>query len=354
MICTIGISGLRRGMNLARVFALFPECEIVAGCDPDAVARETFTAQFPGAAAWDAYEDLLALEPDIVVVASPVPLHAEQSIAALDAGSHVLQEVCLASSVEQCRAIWDAVQRNPARKFMLAENCCYWAHIVAWRQLFREGQLGELLHAEAEYLHDCRSLTTRNGRPTWRMTLAPIHYCTHSLGPLLAITGTRCLSAVGMATPSRLQPGPQRWDTEIGLFRTDKGATIKVLTGFRICREPAFHYYSILGSKGCLETTRPPHSLCTHAYLDSVPHLQGMMRLPLGVDMPRAPAGSGAGGHGTAEYFMVRDFLGSIHEDTVPPLDIRTALDMSLPGLCAHQSALTGGGPVDVPQWHRA
>lgn len=353
MTLTVGISGLRRGLSVARVFPLFPDCEIIAGCDPDAVARESFSAQFPRAKACATYEDLLSHKPDAVVVASPVPQHAEQSIAALEADCHVLQEVCLAENLQQCHAIWQAVQRHPAPKFMLAENCCYWAHIMAWRQLFQAGQLGELTHAEAEYIHDCRALTTRDGQPTWRMALPPIHYCTHSLGPLLAITGNHCVSAVGLATASRLQPGSGRWDLETGLFQTDTGATIKILTGFRVCREPAFHYYSIYGSRGCLETSRPPHTLGTHAYLDSVPHLQGMMTLPLNTDVPRAPAGAGAGGHGTAEFFMVRDFIQAIREDTVPTLDIGAALDMSLPGLCAHQSALAGGAPVEVPQWHR-
>lgn len=347
-----GISGVRRGGSLARVFPLLPDCQVVAACDPDPVALESFGSRFPEARRVGTYEDLLGLDLDVVVVASPVPQHARQTVAALAAGCHVLQEVCLAATVAECRQIYEAVQAHPDQRFMLAENCCYWAHILSWREMWQQGDLGELQYAEAEYIHDVRGLMHRpDGAPTWRATLPPIHYCTHSLGPLLKVTGARCVTACGLATASRLDPGADHQDLEVGIFQTDGGATIKILAGFRVVREPAFHYYSVYGTRGCLETARPPAALRTHAYLDRVPHLQGMLEIPLGTDVPRAPAGAGAGGHGTAEYYMVRDFMEAVRAGSEPPIGIQAALDMSLPGLCAHQSALQGGAPVGIPDW---
>lgn len=347
----IGISGLRRGASLARVFPLLPDCRVAAACDPDPAILDAFGVHFPEASLFATYEEMLDAGLDIVVVASPVPLHAAQTLAALDSGCHVLQEVYLAPTVEECRAICESVQAHPRQKFMLAENCNYWAHILSWRELWNQDAVGELLYAEAEYVHDVRGLMYRDGQPTWRATLPPIHYCTHSLGPLLKVTGARCVTACGLATPSKLDPGAGHFDLEVGIFQTDGGATIKILAGFRVQREPAFHYYSIYGTSGCLETARPPAAMKTHAYLKSVPHLQGMIEIPLGLDIPRAPAGAGVGGHGTAEYYMVRDFVESIRQDTTPPIDIHAALDMALPGLCAHQSALQGGRPVEIPDW---
>jgi predicted dehydrogenase len=321
MTYQVGISGLRRGAGFARVFPLLPDCRLAAACDPDPATLDAFGARFPEARLFATYEEMLDAGLDIAVVASPVPLHAAQTLAALDAGCHVLQEVCLAQTVEECRAIFDAVQAHPRQQFMLAENCNYWAHILSWRELWNQGTVGELLYAEAEYVHDVRGLMHRDGKPTWRATLPPIHYCTHSLGPLLKVTGARCVSACGLATPSKIDPGTDRYDLEVGIFQTDGGATVKILAGFRVQREPAFHYYSIYGTRGCLETARPPAAMKTHAYLESVPHLQGMIEIPLGLDVPRAPAGA------------------------------HTALDMALPGLCAHQSALQGGHPVEIPDW---
>jgi predicted dehydrogenase len=348
----VGISGLRRGASLAQVFALLPDCAIAAACDPDADRLDHFRAQFPDAALNTDYGDMLESDLDIVIVASPVPCHCRQSVAALQAGCHVLQEVTLGQTLEECRSLLDAVKARPAQKFMLAENCCYWAHVLSWQAIYAQGQIGVLAYAEAEYVHDVRSLMRApDGAPTWRATLPPIHYCTHSLGPLLWVTGERCTSACGLVSSSRIEPELESPDVEVGIFRTAGGAVIKVLCAFKVAREPAFHYYSIYGTKGCLETARPPSTMQTHAYLEQVPHLHNMIEMPLRQSRPKAPGRATLGGHATAEYDMIQAFMDAVREDTVPPIDIYGALDMALPGLCAHQSALQGGHPVPIPDW---
>lgn len=345
---TVGVIGARRGLSLTAAFALQPDCRVVAVCDIDTERAQAFVQRHPNAVAHTDLDRFLARPPDIVAVASPVPLHRDHTVAALEAGAHVLQEVYLADTVEKCRDIVRAVAAHPRQKFMLAENCCYWGHIMAWRRMFAEGRIGSLMYAEAEYVHDVRTLwTNAAGKPTWRATMPPIHYCSHSLGPLLMITGDRCLSVTALAVGPYLSPESGHLDLEAALLRTESGAAIKLLTAFGVVRHPAFHYYSIYGTKGCLETARPPAPLATHAYLEEVEHLHGLMTMPLNYDVPGAP--TAAGGHGTAEYLMVRDFVDAIVNDAPPPIGIAPALDMCLPGLMAHASALDGGAPKMVP-----
>ena len=307
---------------------------------------------------------------DIVFVASPVPLHCRHTVAALEAGCHVLQEVTLAGNIDECRQILAAVQAHPRQKFMLAENCCYWAHILSWREMWGQGLLGDFMYAEAEYIHDTRHLLRQaDGSPTWRASMPPMHYCTHSLGPLLKVTGERCVAASGMSVTSgfgRCRPhvgafgNGQRGDlpvraksgTEVAILQTASGGVIKILVAFGITREPMFHYYSIYGTDGVLETSRPPTSpLQTNAWLDSVPHLNNMIEMPITENVTDAPPEAAQGGHGTAEYMMIQDFVASIRDDTPPPLDIHAALRMALPGMCAHESALNGGQMVEIPDW---
>ncbi len=345
---TVGIIGARRGLSLAAAFALQPDCRIAGVCDTDADRVAAFVQRYPDAGGYGSLDGFLARPPDIVVVASPVPLHRDHTVAALQAGSHVLQEVYLSDTLDKCRDIVRAVQAHPRQKFMLAENCCYWGHVMSWQRLFSEGRIGRLMYAEAEYVHDVRSLwTDAAGKPTWRAAMPPVHYCSHSLGPLLLITGDRCVSAAGMAVGPYLSGETDHLDMEAVLLRTESGAVIKLLTAFGVVREPAFHYYSIYGTEGCLETARPPAALATHAYMAGVKHLHGMMTLPLDYDVPGAP--TAAGGHGTAEYLMVRAFVDSILQDTPPPIGIAQALDMCVPGLIAHESALAGGTAMDIP-----
>jgi len=351
----VGVVGLYRGLGPARVFDLIPDCDVVAGCDIDAGALERFGALFPQARQYSAYDDMLAHGLDIVFVASPVPLHCQHTVAALEAGCHVLQEVTLAANIDECRQILAAVQAHPRQKFMLAENCCYWAHILSWREMWGQGLLGGFMYAEAEYIHDTRYLLRQaDGSPTWRASMPPIHYCTHSLGPLLKVTGERCVAASGMSVTSGTGDLPVRVKsgTEVAILQTASGGAIKILVAFGITREPMFHYYSIYGTDGVLETSRPPTSpLRTNAWLDSVPHLNNMIEMPITENVTDAPPEATQGGHGTAEYMMIQDFVACIRDDTPPPLDIHAALRMALPGMCAHQSALQGGQMVEIPDW---
>lgn len=352
----VGIVGLRRSLGPARIFDLMPDCEIAAGCDLEGAALDGFGAEYPGARLFTGYLDMLEAGLDIVYVGTPMPAHRDQTVAALEAGCHVLQEVTLATSLDECRDILRSVRAHPRQKFMLAENCCYWAHLRAWKQMWKQGLLGEFMYAEAEYVHDIRSLLRRpDGSPAWRASRPPIVYCTHSLGPLLQVTGERCVSAVALHGGSRLEPELGGIDIEVALFQTSSGGAIKVLRAQAVARQPHFHYYSIYGTQGCLETSRPPVApLQTNAYFESLPDLHNMLEMPLREDDPSAPPEAARGGHGTAEYFMIQDFMDSVRRDTPPPLDIYAALDMSLPGLCAHASALDGGRPVAIPDWREA
>ena len=55
--------------------------------------------------------------------------------------------------------------------------------------------------------------------------------------------------------------------------------------------------------------------------------------------------------HGGADGKMVKDFISCIAENRKPDLDVDFAIQMSIPGIIAHQSAVQGGMPVEIPQF---
>jgi hypothetical protein len=141
-------------------------------------------------------------------------------------------------------------------------------------------------------------------------------------------------------------------DMEVGLFKTQKGAVIKILRSQVAHRHHEMIFYSVYGTKGFMETGREGGWEGTTGrafFLDEMTKQQGSQPIPCPHSDPNAPPEAKAGGHGTSEYFMIRDFIEAIHHNTKPPVDVVRAVDFTIPGICAHESAMRGGVWMDVP-----
>jgi hypothetical protein len=66
-------------------------------------------------------------------------------------------------------------------------------------------------------------------------------------------------------------------------------------------------------------------------------------------DRLAAPPEARTGGHGTSEYWMLPEFLAAVRGEREVPIDLYRALDYTLPGILAVDSAANGGAPYDVP-----
>src|SRR6266403_342225 len=88
-------------------------CELVAVSRANAGLLESFAGEV-GARRWHAdWRDLVRdAEIDAVYVATPVHLHAEQTVAAAEAGKHVLCEKPMAMNVRECDQMIDACQSH--------------------------------------------------------------------------------------------------------------------------------------------------------------------------------------------------------------------------------------------------
>ena len=353
MSLKVGIVGLRRGRSFYNVFRPRKDSEVAAVCDVDEERAEAFAREQRIPRTHTDYGEFLQEDLDAVVVATPLPYHAEHVVHALESGKHVLSEVPAAYTLEECERIVRTVERTK-RTYMLAENACYFAFIQTWRHMIEQGRLGRIIYAEAEYVHDCRSLMVDRdeaGKRTWRASLPPIHYCTHSLGPILYLLGEdRCVSVSGLSTGCHVAPELEAIDMEVGLFEMASGAVVKILCGFSIVREPPMNWYTVYGTKGTLESARCRWDK-VKGYFEDIPNLQDMIPYPLGVSHTKTPPEATAGGHGTTEYFMVDDFVRAVLEGTKPPIDVYRAMDFTVPGICAHRSAQLGGKRIEVPDY---
>src|SRR3954447_19871309 len=96
----IGVAGLGYwGPNLARNFAAIDGCEVAWLCDEREDALERVAQAHPAARRTTRFDDLLEDETlAAVVLATPVPSHADLAVRVLEAGKHCFVEKPLAQS----------------------------------------------------------------------------------------------------------------------------------------------------------------------------------------------------------------------------------------------------------------
>lgn len=106
----VGVAGIGiMGSNHARVLASLPEAELVAVADPD-TAQAQRVASFLGCEAVADHHALLALGLDAVIVAAPTHLHHPVALDVIRAGTAVLVEKPVASTVAEGREIVEAAR----------------------------------------------------------------------------------------------------------------------------------------------------------------------------------------------------------------------------------------------------
>ncbi len=352
----LAIVGARRGASVGRVFAARGDCRVVAVCDLDLQRAQAVADDFGADRATTDFDEILgASDVDAVLIATPPPLHASQSAAALRAGKHVLSEVPAVWTLNDARELVRAARESSA-VYMMAENMAYFAWVQSFERLVRDGFIGEPVYAECEYVHDLRGgMVAGGGRQayderglTWRGVMGPAQYCTHDLGPILRMFNDRVETVVGMNTGAWIMREQGVIDAEVILCRTVGGRVVKFLASFVNARGECFHYFSIYGTEGVLESPRVdggPYLMRS----PRIPHTRTWTHLTLGVSHPELEGRIPSGGHGTSEWLMVEDFVRACRGEQPPAVDVYAALDWSLPGLLGHLSAQQGSRPMAVP-----
>ena len=117
---------------------------------------EAFAGRFGADAAYDDLEDLLSdRRIDVVYVATEVDRHADLTIAAVEAGKHVLVEKPMALDAQQCRSMIDAAERNGVR-LSVAYYVRFFEKPEVMKELIDQGALGQIVRANVRvmYLYD--------------------------------------------------------------------------------------------------------------------------------------------------------------------------------------------------------
>jgi predicted dehydrogenase len=226
-------------------------CELVSISRARSDLAESFAKEF-GAAKWYAdWRELIADdEIDAVYLATPVYLHAEQTIAAAGAGKHVLCEKPMALDVEGCDRMIAACRANNVT-LGVAYYRRFYPVVARIREIISSGEIGKVVTAQMNAFeffdppadHPRRWLLDKaksGGGPMMDFGCHRIELLSYLLGPVKAIE-----SIVSNRVFER-----EVEDTAVALLQFENGSTATV-TVTHAATEPQ-DTLAIFGTKGSI------------------------------------------------------------------------------------------------------
>lgn len=361
-VIKVGIFGARRGADFIKNL-MANNGEIVAVCDRNEKFLKNTVADLPGdVAAYTDAEEFLNHPMDAVILANYFTEHTKYAIRFLEKGIHVLCEclsnVTMAEGVQLVRA----AEKSKAH-FMLAENYVYMLFNQEMKKVYDGGTLGKVLYAEGEYNHpanayDPASLATLiNYEKHWRNYLPRTYYITHSLGPIMYITGSQPVKVTAMPIYS---PSP---DDCCRVGRVPEAASVITILNddhsvFKVTGHASFgaraDSYRVCGQKGMIENIRGTDGMVMLRYNDwDIPEGREAVNYYKPGIIDKDADIIAKAGHGGGDYYICREFLNAIRNDTGPDLDVYYATTLSSVAIMAHRSTLAGGVPQEIPDFRK-
>lgn len=147
------VIGMGVGDSHAKAYANNRGVQLTALCDLSEVRLAEIADKYhiPVQGRFTDYKKLLdEIKPDLVSICLPNALHAEASIAALEAGAHVICEKPMASTVAQAQAMIETA-KQVGKRLMIAYNWRYRPDVQWIYRLVRTGKLGKIYHAHASW-----------------------------------------------------------------------------------------------------------------------------------------------------------------------------------------------------------
>jgi len=359
--CKVGVVGIGRGSMMWRYCGDAENAELVAICDKweDGLQRVENKLADDNIAYYTDFVEFLKHDMDVVVLANYATEHAPFAIQAMEAGKHVISEVLPAQTMAQAVALVECIERT-GKIYCYAENYCHMNAPLEMKKKYLAGELGEFEYGEGEYLHNCEPLwshITYGQREHWRNGMSAFLYCTHSVGPLLHITGMRPVKVTGFECPfnNRMaRMGARAGHTAVEMVTLENGSIIKSVHGVGCSKNSI--WYSVYGSKGRIESGREDagceNASRVYVNLDkeegvSEYHVEDYIPDHINSHIAETHA------HGGSDYVCLSNafdyILGDKNADVI---DVYEALNMWMCGFFGYLSVLEGGIPMDIPDLH--
>lgn len=352
----IGVLGGHRGTTMIDYCKKADNAEVVAICDklPETLEAHRQKSEGMNIALYDNFDEFIQHDMDAVVLANYANEHAPFAIKAMKLGKHVFSEVLPVQTMKEAVELIETVEET-GKIYAYGENYCYMAAPYEMKRLYAEGKIGEFEYGEGEYIHNCESVwpeITYGERGHWRNTMYSTFYCTHSIGPIIHITGLRPVSVTGFESTMNtrmLRVGGQKGQFGIEMITLENGGIIKSIHG-DLYRNSI--WYCIYGSKGRMECPREDAQAghTRHIYVNCDEFSGQYKEKHIESYRPVREPDYKDFGHGGSDFYTMYNFVEKIRgNDAADIIDVYEAMDMFLPGMFAYRSILKGGIPMEIP-----
>lgn len=214
-------------------------------CEPNETILRAACEELGELTSYDSYDAALASKPDMVVIATPHTVHADQTVAALDAQIHVLCEKPMSDSVEGAQRMVDAAARSSA-----VLNIGFMLHfhpaLRRIKELIDSGRLGQIMHVHARvgtYITLVNSLSRYQSRLEGALLLDYAHQ-PDVLHWWLGHTPRGAYVAGGKAGSMELQSNPN-----FLAITLDFDEPMIATTHLNYAQMPQRHEYEVVGDK---------------------------------------------------------------------------------------------------------
>lgn len=369
----VAIAGMKFGAAFVPIYLRHPDVEQVGIIDPDEEVLQSVADQYDISDRHTILQDILQLGAyDAVHLVTPIPFHAEQTVAVLNAGMHCACTVPMATNLDDLTAII-AAQHESGKNYMMMETAVYTRQFFYAKELMKSGQIGRIQLLRGAHYQDMEMW------PSYWLGLPPMWYATHAVSPCLAIANTRavrvhCFGSGEMRNELVAQYN-NPFPIETALFELDVPNLVMEITRSLFQTSRGYtESFCVYGDKMTFEWPQieEEDQLIIFTLQNALKNGRGrptaMKRVtaPDRQDLlpdsiarftnrgkyddtnPQKSFETGGGHHGSHPH-LVHEFVRSIVENRKPWIDEVRAADWTAAGICAHESALQGGREITIP-----
>ncbi|MFH6602578.1 Gfo/Idh/MocA family protein [Maribacter algicola] len=365
----VAIIGLGFGAEFIPIYQRYPNANLVAICQRNETKLNEIGDVFCIEKLYTSYDELLKDEEiDAVHINTPIPNHGEQSIKALKAGKHVACTVPMATTVEECEEIVRLTEET-GLTYMMMETVVYAREFLYMKELYENGELGKIQFLKASHQQDM------DGWPNYWPGLPPMHYATHCVGPVLALTKDEAeyVSCFGSGTIRdeliKEYDSPYAVETTHIKFKNSDLSAQVYRSLFDVARQYR-ESFEVYGSKKSVEWPLiEGKPLVVHTAKKPEPEIPEEIESPdFAKLLPEEIQGfttkgvydedenqhlsfTQGAGHGGSHPHLVHAFIDALIKDESPYPNAKQSANITCVGILAHESALRGGEIIKLPEF---